>query len=228
VELTERLISQGGPVVRAGPFQGLEMSPSTHKRHLGPKLLGTYEMELHPVWESVLTRAYRSAINVGCAEGYYAVGLARRWPSVPTLAFDIDPWARNTTREMARQNGVHNLTVKGCCNSKWLAHNLLPGSFILSDCEGYEDALFPGPSGGALAQCDMLIELHEREAPGVTQRLKDRFAPSHSATLVRSRPRAVQDVRDPGSVSARDLLAAINEYRNGEQAWLFLDRKARG
>jgi methylase of polypeptide subunit release factors len=61
---------------------------------LVPKLLGSYEAELHPVLDQVIRNNYETIIDVGCAEGYYAVGLALSLPTTHVHAFDIDSRAR--------------------------------------------------------------------------------------------------------------------------------------
>src|SRR5918997_1281919 len=75
-------------VVQAGPFRGMRYSPrltasDTLLSHtLLPKLVGCYEVELHDTLAAVFKRKYRQVINIGCAEGYYAVGLALNLPDV--------------------------------------------------------------------------------------------------------------------------------------------------
>src|SRR5438105_426555 len=65
-----------------GPFRGLRY-PSASSLHSGllPKLLGTYEAELHgPIEHLLKSRTYGAVVDVGAAEGYYAVGFALRCP----------------------------------------------------------------------------------------------------------------------------------------------------
>jgi hypothetical protein len=96
--LTAKLVSALGPLVRSGPFQGMELTPITYLEHLGPYLLGTYEYELLPWWALLTKRPYSQIVDVGAKFGYYAVGLARYFPDTPILAFDTDWWARAACR----------------------------------------------------------------------------------------------------------------------------------
>src|SRR5262245_60848059 len=93
-------------VVRRGPFAGMKY-PSVAR--LGsacfPKLLGVYERELHPILNSIKDRRYTEILNIGCAEGYYAVGLAMWNPSAKVLAFDIDPRQTAFCADLAALNG---------------------------------------------------------------------------------------------------------------------------
>jgi 16S RNA G1207 methylase RsmC len=129
--------------VLSGPFAGMRLTEEALREHAGPCLLGTYEAELHPWLERLLQRRYAQFIDVGSKYGYYAVGLARRDPSVPSVAFDIDPWARRATREVAAANGVKTLDVRGFATPGWFDRKLLTNALVFSDCEGFERELFP-------------------------------------------------------------------------------------
>jgi len=68
--------------------------------------LGCYEHELHPHVERLIGRTFDALLNIGCADGYYAVGLARRMPGAPVFAHDLNPKAQTGCREVAALNGV--------------------------------------------------------------------------------------------------------------------------
>ena len=56
------------------------------------KLLGFYEKELQKVIKNLIKRDCEIVVDVGCAEGYYTVGLARVFKDKETkvLAYDIN------------------------------------------------------------------------------------------------------------------------------------------
>src|SRR5438094_9802013 len=62
-----------------GPFRGLQY-PSAEAicSAILPKLLGSYEKELHCTIERLCNTDCSVVVDVGCAEGFYAVGFARR------------------------------------------------------------------------------------------------------------------------------------------------------
>src|SRR4051812_47368421 len=62
-------------MVASGPFRGMRYTACA--AGVAPKVLGTYERELHDWIVGLSSRGYECVVNVGCAEGYYAVGLAR-------------------------------------------------------------------------------------------------------------------------------------------------------
>jgi hypothetical protein len=219
-QLNARLVANLGTAVLAGPFAGLRLGPAAMHEHLGPFLLGTYESELDAAWDVILGRDYVQVLDVGASFGYYAAGLARRYPATPVDAFDIDPWARRALREIAGLNGLANLRPRGRCDAAWLARHLAAGALIVSDCEGYEAELF-GDAVPALAAATLLIETHERAAPGVTAALERRFAPTHEIRVFATdmpRRACTHNLAflDPGE---RDYVQ--RELRGEPQRWLF-------
>src|SRR5581483_851837 len=83
-----RLTQEFGYTVQSGPFAGLRLPEMAAREQLGPFLLGTYESEIAAAWELVLAGSYPQIVDIGAAFGYYAVGLARRYPAAAVVAFD--------------------------------------------------------------------------------------------------------------------------------------------
>jgi hypothetical protein len=221
-ELDQRLIRELGPVTVSGPFQGVRLSPMTWAEHIGPYLLGTYEFELHPWWPGLFGQRFDMIVDVGANTGYYAVGLALRFPQAMTIAFDTDWWARDATREMAAANGAGNISIERYCTPAWVAQHVRGHAFILSDCEGYESELFGRAGTPDLASATLLIELHEHIVPGVTARIESRFARSHLAAKVSSSSATpvVPDV-PIASFTDAEIVRASTEVRP-PQEWLLL------
>lgn len=219
-DLNQRLIAECGSQVLAGPFKGLTFSPLSRSEHIGPYLLGTYEAELHDTWHRLLSRDYSQFVDVGANFGYYAVGLARRFPNRKVVAFDVDWWARKAVAEMSAANGTSNLSIEAWCDPSWLSVHLKDRSLVISDCEGYEGALFCGQTAPAFATCTFVIELHEAFVPGVTERCLDTFARTHAAQVVETRTETPLTVR-PASFTDEELRRVSAEAR-GPQQWLVL------
>jgi hypothetical protein len=219
-DLNQRLIAEYGNQVLDGPFKGLTFSPLPRAEHIGPYLLGIYEAELHETWRQLLSRDYSAFVDVGANFGYYAVGLARRFPNRKVVAFDVDWWARKAVAEMSAANGTSNLSIEAWCDPSWLAVNLKDHSLIISDCEGYEGALFCEQIVPAFATCTFVIELHEAFVPGVTERCRDTFARTHAAQVVDTRSETPLQVR-PASFTDEEMRRVSAEAR-GAQQWLVL------
>ena len=217
--LSRKLIERFGTAVQEGPFAGLVLSPMTHAEHLGPYLLGVYESELDRAWEAVFRRTYSQIVDVGAKFGYYAVGLAKRYPRVPVVAFDTDAWARRAVREMAAANGADNVEVRSYCEPGWLVRNLREGAFVLSDCEGYEGTLFGREALPALRAATLLIETHDPFVPGVSERLRDDLGATHEVRVFgEGEARRVSSL-DLGFLSEEERRLANDDIR-AEQIWL--------
>jgi hypothetical protein len=158
---TERYVELYGTVVRYGPFAGLQYPrEATLNRHVLPKLLGTYERELHPVIAQIAASQYDCVIDIGSAEGYYAVGLARLL-RVPVYAYDPEPIERSLCLRMASLNGVAELINP---RRLFTAQDVLrfadKHALIISDCEGFESYIFTEATVPLMKNWDVLIELH--------------------------------------------------------------------
>src|ERR1700733_5808599 len=162
LEFAKRFLDANGSAVLQGPFAGMKNpAPSIVRRHSVPRLLGSYESELHAVIQAALGCKYDRVIDIGSAEGYYAVGFALKGQS-PVVTFETDPRELALCKEMARVNGVEDrLTPRSWCNPEAL-RALTAGlrCFVLSDCEGYEEELFDDPTVEALRRSEVLIEIH--------------------------------------------------------------------
>jgi hypothetical protein len=218
--LNQRLVAEMGSQVLDGPFTGLTLSQRTRAEHIGPYLLGTYEAELHDTWRRLLQREYNEIVDVGANFGYYAVGFARRFPNTKVVAFDVDWWARKTVAEMAAANGTANVTIESWCDSSWLARRLKPHSLIVSDCEGYEGALFCREWVPAFASGTFVIELHDAFVPGVTERCRAMFADTHSAQIVDTRREMPRTARPQAFTD--DEMQRVSMEPRGPQQWLVL------
>jgi len=217
--VAEKLIERFGDRVQEGPFAGLKLTPAACAEQVGPYLLGTYESELDGAWGIVFRGSYTQIVDIGAKFGYYAVGLAARYPEASVVAFDTDWWARRAVTGMAAANGTRNVEVKGFCSPRWLGGHIQPASLIISDCEGYEAALF-GPSViPALRSATLVIETHDQMVPGVSENLRRVFGGTH---LVRT---FGHDGIRRGTTRALDFLTdgerqlAIQEVRS-PQIWL--------
>ncbi len=217
--VTRKLVDHFGNRVLEGPCAGLALSPICQAEHLGPFLLGVYESELDPAWAVVLEGGYDQVVDVGAKFGYYACALARRYPDAEVVAFDIDPWAQRAMREMADVNETGNVRVKGFCDPDWFNDNLRQSAFIISDCEGYEGALFGDVTPGALRSATLIVETHDCFVPGVAARVRAIFKSTHDIHTIDGRlPRRLSTHR-LDFLSAEEQHSAQHEVR-GEQEWL--------
>jgi len=189
----KRLSRSLGPdyVVAAGPFKGMRYPrfEAVGSSIIG-KVLGTYEVEINAWVQKLIATPYEVIVDIGCAEGYYAVGLAMKIPGCTVYAFDTDERARALCSEMAKLNGVADrVHVRGLCTPEELA-TLVAGkrALVISDCEAGELQVFTPGLIPSLAACDVLIEAHDFIVPGITETMQHRFSSSHTCAAAHSLP----------------------------------------
>ena len=218
-EVNRLLVEHFGMTVLSGPMAGLKLTELANREQLGPYLLGIYESELDSVWHELLGHSYMQIVDIGAKFGYYAVGLARRYPETPVVAFDTDWWARRAIRELAEANKTTNVEVCGYCSPDWISSHVKPEALVISDCEGFEGVLFSEQTIKVLAQVTLIVETHDCFVPGVSDRLEKLFSQSHHCRRV-----GLTEVRRPSPVNLDFLTAdqrklAEHEVRD-RQVWL--------
>lgn len=162
-----------GLTVRHGPFAGMKYPKAMSTGSLlYPKLLGSYEREVQHLFSR---DNYSAIVDIGCAEGYYAVGLGLRNPKAKIYAFDTNPDALDLCAAMAALNGVSVSTARFCNAETLLGLDLGPHALIVSDCEGYEVDLFNENVLALLWPHDLFIELHDPVDLTISFRIKSRL-----------------------------------------------------
>lgn len=161
LEQVKRYIEKHGTTVESGPFSGLVYSLDAAITRLSlPKLLGSYEMELHPILYKASTRKYDCVIDIGSAEGYYAVGLARML-QVPVFAYEPAPEEKAYTSLMAENNGVSELVkLADLFTVEDMRQFSGRRALVVCDCEGFEEFLFKPDTVELTHNWDLIIELH--------------------------------------------------------------------
>src|SRR5262249_14226318 len=145
-----------------------------------PKLLGTYERELVPIIEQACRCRPSLIIDIGAAEGYYAVGLARRNPQAMVVAFERDPVARVALERTCLLNGVQGrIEICGKCGTEELGAILNRAAnehsskvFVMCDIEGDEKLLLHPLAISGLRRVNLLVETHEFVHAGITEELR--------------------------------------------------------
>lgn len=223
--LTNRYVAACGRTVAGGPFQGMVYSPLSDHRHIAARLLGCYEKEIAGSVERCCQTPYTQVIDVGCAEGYYAVGFARGIPGAQVTAFDTDPWARRVCGELAALNGVaQRVSVQGFCSPELLQQTIGSGRvLVVLDCEGYEAILLDLERVPKLRECDLIVELHDAP-PGPDHPLVARFRATHHVELFHSAPRTVADAPPLEQFSDTEKLQMMDEMRHAWQGWAVFRR----
>ncbi len=216
-------LDRAGSTITTGPFSGMIYDLGATEGGALPRLLGIYEAALHPVIDDIIAMTPPRIIDIGCAEGYYAVGLARALPDTTIHAHDTDPRAQTRCAELAARNGVADrVQVGSALDHAALDALIAPGSVIICDIEGAEDGLLDPSAVPALKEAHILVEVHDCFHPGLSARLADRFRASHAVTRL---DRHIAQTALPAwmdGLSDLDRVLALWEWRAGDTPWLWL------
>ena len=219
-----------GGRVRSGPSAGVRYGADSVGSCYIPKLLGIYESELTAEVESLCRRRPALIVDIGAAEGYYAVGLAVRNPQAKVVAFEMEARGQAALREMSALNQVADrVEVRGKCEPADLAATLgtAPQPVVICDVEGYEEKLLDPQRVPALARAVLLVELHDFIIPGITDELKKRFGATHKIKHIWQQPRSRSQFpwRTPGTrlLPKAYLDWSVSEWRPVPMAWLWME-----
>jgi hypothetical protein len=221
VLIQNTIIQACGIRVQSGPFAGMEFLPGSAEGCHAPKLLGCYERELHGVVEAAVATSHDDIVSVGSAEGYYAVGLARRCPTARHFAYDANPNAQQSCAALADRNGVADrVTVRGTFTPAEFAAFRGRRAWFAIDIESGELALLETLPATELADFDFLIECHDCFQSGTSDRLARRLAETHVVRTVKQSSTAVTLPPLFDNLGHLDQLLAVWEWRSGPTPWL--------
>ena len=225
--IAKALLRNQGATILHGPFAGMDYVGKATEGALAPRLLGSYESELHPTIVRLAAEGFACVIDVGCAEGYYAVGLARLMPQATVYAYDIVEEARLACAELAAKNGVSERVIVG--------ETFTPTGFeafadrkclVMMDVEGAEDDLLRPDLSPALAAMTLIVETHDVYKPGVLDRLCERFAASHDIQRLDQAGKTTPLPDWLTRMGHLDQLLAVWEWRIRPTPWLVMTPKA--
>lgn len=217
-----------------GPFSGmlLPKDGSWGDGDRMSKLIGTYECALHPSLAALISSGrYGLVVNIGCAEGYYAVGLARAMPNASVYASDIAEHARRICTLSAEINGVGNrVHLVGRCTTGSLNEILAArnDSFLFVDCEGGEEDLLDPVLVPQLDRATILVECHDFIDPRITPLLEERFAKSHLMERIEEAPIPAAYTSALQKFSSFDRMLITCEWRPEQMHWLLFRPRESG
>ena len=221
-----------GMTVLHGAFAGMKY-PEMESRGsaLFPKLLGSYEKEIEPLIQRICSNHYTEIVDIGCAEGYYAVGLAMRINNAKVFAFDTNTTAIRLCSKMAELNGVaEKFTIGGFCDAETLINlPLTERALVISDCEGYEKKLFNKNNVPFLSCHDLLIEVHDCIDIEISSYLRELFESTHYIEVYSS----IDDIKKAQQYSYRELEGLslktknqlLSERRPAIMEWFYMTAK---
>lgn len=201
-----------GSRIMTGPFSGMKYVTRGHCGAIAPRLIGCYETELSAIcqsWIGQLSKEPATFVDIGAAEGYYAVGFLYSSPKCHTIAYEAEPSARQSLVELAETNHVSDrLETRGLASERELL--LLLGTtpsvrFVMIDVEGAECDIITPKVAEQMTSAEIIIEAHETPYPGTLKTLIARFERAH-------------DIRKIDNMSNLQRLSQI--AKTGRLRWL--------
>lgn len=208
-----------------GPFEGMRHVRGGIGGCVLNRLLGVYESEVHQQIEESCVAGHDVIVNIGAAEGYYAVGLAMRNPHAKVIAFEGGRAERVYLRRMIELNRVADrVDARGWCTIEGLNDALAESKrpFLLVDCEGCEDHLLNPTEVPNLKYSAILVEVHEDFVPGVSERLLGRFSETHRVEVLRSTQRRKDSIAEVSMLDDQEFELVIDELREAEMQWFMM------
>lgn len=181
-----------GNVVRHGPFKGMIIPTPDEESwadgNFSTKVLGVYEFELHDAIAHAVSRKPKMVVNVGCADGYYAIGLAMLLPDAWVIALDQNKQAYMTCREFGARNKVDVVCGPGCSSPLELGlSNSTDHRLYVIDVEGDELKLVDPDACLELCRSDIIVECHDFLDSNISLTLANRLAKTHAVEIIRAR-----------------------------------------
>tara|TARA_E500000331_G_scaffold339028_1_gene368846 strand:- start:241 stop:705 length:465 start_codon:yes stop_codon:yes gene_type:complete len=154
--------------------------------------------------------------------------MAMRMPNAEILAFDTSKQAQESCRELAIVNRVKDRVQVGgtFCVSDFQKYEP-EQTLLLCDVEGAENELLDINLADRLQGIFIIVESHDCIRPGTTQRLTERFSPTHHVTQIDDSG-AREILKAPlwfKRLAHLDQLLATWEWRSGPTPWLVMKPK---
>jgi len=220
--------------VLRGPFKGLKYPDAFAIRSVFlPKLIGCYEAEIYPVIKNWIKNKndYSKLINIGCAEGFYAVGIASKMPNIDILVFDMLDEAIEKVKKLAIFNNIslERFEFQSECTLEKLQNiDLGEKPFVICDCDGCEKHIFTKKMAQLLSNAELIIELHGHYDVRNSTQVIYNFLDTHNLQLIQNRKKNPSSYPELKAYSQSAAEKAITERRDGFHEWAYLTPKADG
>jgi hypothetical protein len=218
------------PTISGGPFKGVkyyfpnEKDSSIRqliKYAIVTKLVGIYEEPIHDWINEVPGKNYARIINIGSAEGYFAVGFALKNAAEAIFAFDICEGPRLMLEKLAKLNQVQNqIEIRTLCDEEQLQKLSGSKTLVFCDIEGGEADLLDPVKVPNLKSSDLIVETHDCIRQGVTNLLIERFRLTHRIEVQSDTERQWKNYTWPTGFNDRMKRGWTNEGRPKGMLWL--------
>jgi predicted O-methyltransferase YrrM len=190
------------------------------------KIIGAYEQELYPLVERLVkTKSYRTIYNVGAAEGFYSVGLARLFPQARIHSFESETKKQRFCELFAGINEVADrIETHGTCTAENLAALKPEGpALVWMDIDTGERPVLNPAKVPRLRQADVFVVLHDCLEAGLSDLNRSRFTATHRIERLTLRGRDYDKYNELQNLSFVEINAMVEEDRKGLHDWFFME-----
>jgi len=226
-ELSKFISELKNYTVGYGPFQGLKFSGHEiwTKHCLGNMILGLYEKE---VMDEIILSAgkYQIFLDVGAADGFFAVGVLLKNIYERCLAYEIDITAQKNIRNLAKINGVEEkIEIFSEFNAQTLETQKIEKCIILIDIEGAEFDLLDQTTFLNLKRCKLIVELHEfgENSNQKISQLIEKSNSTHKFKFLETGPRDLSSIPEVRNLSDNDRWLLCSEGRPYLMRWIVFE-----
>lgn len=166
--LGQKIFNQSDGRVMYGPFKGMKVDKdlSWGTASLSGKLLGLYENGVLKELDKILKEEkIQTFINLGAADGFFSVGVARNKKIKKCICFEINKNSHKSIIRNAKKNNVfEKFSIFGEASTEDLVNldwDSLGNCLLLSDIEGCEYELFNNQLIKKMNNCILIIEIHD-------------------------------------------------------------------
>jgi hypothetical protein len=194
-------------------------------------MLGLYEQEVLASLVDAPDR-FRVFVDVGAADGYYAVGLLYNGRVDRSIAFEIIPEGRQAIKLLAIENGVSDrIKILGAASDEFendlAEQKIVSGeTMFLIDIEGAEFRVLTEKVFAFLKDSLIVVEMHAHIYPDPQwqlDRLIEKSSKTHTVTSWLPGARNPWTIKELESFTELDRWILCSEGRVEVQQWLRFD-----
>lgn len=228
--LSKRISKISKNKIRYGHFKGLVLGKAS-RGYLdrASMILGLYEQEvLNSIHQ--IPRKYKYFIDLGAADGYYAIGVLKNKLFSKSICFEMSKKSRKIIKENAQLNNVEkNITILGAASKgfyNFISSVNLSQTVMLVDIEGAEFDLLDYDCLKIFRKSIIFIELHEslvKNGPNKKNRLIKNAKQFFRVSELTTTSRDLSCFNELKDLNDTDRWLICSESRDKLMSWLRLD-----
>lgn len=213
-------------IVQHGPLKGFRINEEKNWGidHVA-KILGFYEAEI--LVDLIRVLKDKHFVDIGAADGYYAVGMVYAGIAKTALAFEMSDKGRSAIANAAAAHGLTDkVSILGEADGDFLKHvkTQLDQTVFLMDIEGFEYTLLDEENLRKLSKSVVFVELHENDPKDHDRfrKLLDAASKSFHMKIYRKIGRNPYAFNELDELTETEHWLACSEGRGKDPKWLGL------